>query len=257
MVLGVTIGSASRAYPLNAFNEDVSREVVNDTLDGRPIVVTFCSLCVSGVVYGRDVGDRRLTFSPSGLLWGRSMILYDRETESYWSQMTGQAKRGPLEGQRLRALPSVITDWQSWRDTYPGGSVVTLAYHSEAFSEGLNRKPEDFVLGIASSANAQAWEFEKLAQTPVLNDDWTGAPVVVVYDARHHAARLYERSIGERLLTFRLQDDQLRDEQTDSTWNGLTGECTSGPLAGQKLVPLPTMVALRKAWRTFYPPVGR
>jgi hypothetical protein len=253
LVLGVTVGDGARAYPLNLLKETVQTEVLNDMLGGQAIAVTFCSYCHDGVVYLREVDGQRLTLGISGLLWQNNMVLYDWETGTQWSQLTGEAKAGQLKGKRLRSVPCCLTDWKSWRTNYPESTVASSPYTSRAFSKGFPRPKEDFVLGIAAAGQAKAWGFDQLMQSPVFPDEWDGRPVVVFFDPASGTARLYERTLEGRVLTFRQVGDTIEDEQTHSTWAPLTGKAGAGPLAGKQLTPLPGMVVLRNTWKTFYP----
>ena len=85
LVIGVAQNSEARAYPLDIL---IWHELVNDTLGGRPILVSFCPLCGTGIVFDRRIDGSDRTFGVSGLLYRSDLLLYDRETESLWSQIT-------------------------------------------------------------------------------------------------------------------------------------------------------------------------
>ncbi len=109
------------AYPVRILNR---REIVNDELSGQPLVVTYCPLCGSGVVFSREFSDRSLAFSNTSALYENDMVMVDRETGSYWWQVAGEAVVGPLTGSELALLPSQTTTWSSWRAQYPGTAVM-------------------------------------------------------------------------------------------------------------------------------------
>jgi hypothetical protein len=266
LVLGVTVGDESRAYPLNALNEMLRHKVVNDTLGGVAIVATWCDACHSGIVYDRTVEGRPLTLGVSGQLWKDSMVLYDQQTRTLWSQLGGEAKQGPLKGTRLRRIPSVVTDWESWCRQYPRSTVLLLprapgGSHRE-FRRDFYQHPENFVLGLADGDRARAWGLDVLRERTVLNDEWDGRPVLVVFDPASSMATVYERRLPSStegrqaggVLTFRLAGEKLADKESGSTWNRVTGEAESGPLRGQRLSRLPAVLATRKAWEAFHPP---
>jgi hypothetical protein len=254
LVLGVTIGDESRAYPLNVLSEEPRRKVVNDTLGGQAIVATWCDACHSGIVYARTVEDRTLSFAVSGQLWKDSMVLYDEQTMTLWSQLGGEGKQGPLKGKRLRTIASVVTDWASWRRLYPRSTVLLLPSVHREYRRDSYAHPENYVLGIGEGRLAQAWGLDALRQQPVLNEQWDGKPVLVVFDAASATAALYERQYEMEVLTFRFAGDKLEDEQGGSTWNVVTGEAESGPLRGRRLRRLPAVLATRTAWDAFHPP---
>ena len=126
-VVGVTLGGAARAYPLRVLNW---HEVVNDTLGGVPIAVTYHPLCDSAVVFDRRVGDEVLEFGVSGLLYNSNHLLFDRRTvgreESLWGQLLARAVAGPAAetGRRLRVLPSSVVPWRRWLERHPDTEVV-------------------------------------------------------------------------------------------------------------------------------------
>lgn len=127
LVIGVALGGAARAYPVGVLNW---HEVVNDTLGGIPIVVSWNPLSGCAVVYDRRVGGERLQFGVSGLLYNSNLLMYDRreggEGESLWSQLLGCAVTGPAAGreEKLIPLPASLTGWEVWRDLFPGTSII-------------------------------------------------------------------------------------------------------------------------------------
>jgi hypothetical protein len=251
-VLGVIVGEESRAYPLGMLSCEPRRKVVNDTLGGQAIVVTWCDACQGGIVYSREVGDRTLTLAVAGQLWKDSMVLYDCETQTRWSQFSGQAKTGALKGQCLGRLPVVLTTWRTWCRLQPASTVALLPYPSHEYRNEAAEEPERFILGITDGTRAKAWGLDVLIRTPVVNDHWGGRPVLAVRDPVSGTTRLYERSLASSIHTFRLDGEHLVDQETSSTWEPVTGRALSGPLAGKRLVPLPAFVAYRDVWRKFY-----
>ncbi len=127
-VIGVEVGEAARAYPINLMNY---HEVINDTLGGQKILVTFCPLCDVPRAWDRKVGDEVLEFGVSGLLYRSNMLIFDRrdaiEKESLWTQIDGRAATGPLaaEGRRLTPLPARSTTWGEWKAAHPTSTVLS------------------------------------------------------------------------------------------------------------------------------------
>jgi len=120
-VMSVEIGGEARAYPLRIM---IWHEIVNDTLAGRPISVTYCPLCNAAIVFDRTVEGRETTFGTTGKLRNSDLVMYDRETESWWQQFTGEAITGSRTGARLDVIPSRLQSWQSFRDAHPDGEVL-------------------------------------------------------------------------------------------------------------------------------------
>ncbi len=113
--------AAPRAYPVRYL---IWHEIVNDTVAGVPVAVTFCPLCNSGMSFDRRVGPRVLSFGVSGKLRRSDMVMYDRETQSWWQQATGEAIVGALSGTRLQPLPSWMESWGQFRARHPEGLVM-------------------------------------------------------------------------------------------------------------------------------------
>lgn len=112
-VLGLRLGREARAYPVRILNW---HESVNDRVDGRPVAVTYCPLCGSGVAFDARVAGQEASFGVSGLLYNSDVLLYDRGTQSLWSQIMGRAISGPLKGTPLVSLPLTHTSWTDWRE---------------------------------------------------------------------------------------------------------------------------------------------
>jgi hypothetical protein len=121
-VIGVALGGEARAYPLTVL---VWHELVNDLVGGVPLLVSYCPLCGTGIVFDRRVDGVVRSFGVSGLLYRSDLLLYDRETESLWSQISAEAVTGPAEGGRLALLPSRMLPWKLWRERHPETTVLT------------------------------------------------------------------------------------------------------------------------------------
>ena len=109
------------AYPVRILN---SREIVNDELGGQPLVITYCPLCGSGVVFSRELDGELITLSNTSALFENDMVMVDRETGSYWWQVAGEAIVGPLTGSFMETLPAQTTSWESWVSQYPDTAVM-------------------------------------------------------------------------------------------------------------------------------------
>ncbi len=140
VVLGVEAGGEARAYPLSIL---VWHEIVNDTLGGKPLLVSYCPLCGTGMVFERPIhrkGARAkpMTFGVSGLLYRSDLLLYDRETESLWSQISSEAVTGPSMGRRLRLLRSRMMSWGDWRRLHPSSEILS---RNTGYDQPYGRSP--------------------------------------------------------------------------------------------------------------------
>ena len=118
----VRLGDDARGYPLSIL---IWHEIVNDTINGQPVAVTFCPLCNTAIAYGRQVGERTLDFAVSGLLRNSDLVMYDRNTETLWQQSTGRAIIGNLVGARLEWVPATIVSFGQFREAFPDGLVMS------------------------------------------------------------------------------------------------------------------------------------
>ena len=114
-VLGINFNGVQKAYPVKILN---FHEIVNDYCDDQTVVITFCPLCGSGVSFNAMIEDKPRTFGVSGLLYNSDVLLYDRESETLWSQIKGEAVAGPLVGKPLEIIPTYVTSWKAWRDLF-------------------------------------------------------------------------------------------------------------------------------------------
>lgn len=120
-VIGVAIDGDARAYPLRIL---IWHEIVNDTVGGVPLVVTYCPLCNSAVVFRRRVADRLLDFGTTGKLRNSDLVMYDRQTESWWQQFTGEAIVGEMTGVQLKSVPARLEAFALFRERHPAGKVL-------------------------------------------------------------------------------------------------------------------------------------
>jgi hypothetical protein len=121
-LLALEMGGEAKAYPLRILSW---HELVNDRIDDRPVLVTYCPLCGTGMAFDPVVGGQRRIFGVSGLLYNSDVLMYDRGTESLWSQIARRAVTGPLRGSILELLPLVHTTWGRWRREHPDGIVLS------------------------------------------------------------------------------------------------------------------------------------
>ncbi len=130
-------GARPHAYPLRYLTW---HEIVNDTLGGVPVAVTYCPLCNSGMVFDRRTPHGTLSFGVSGKLRHSDMVMYDRQTESWWQQAVGRAIVGDLTGTELRQLPSWMESWDQFRSRNPDGLVMAEPDYRRAYGRNPYRK---------------------------------------------------------------------------------------------------------------------
>lgn len=168
-------GAPARAYPLRYLTW---HEIVNDTVAGLPVAVTFCPLCNSAMTFDRRAAGRVLTFGVTGKLRNSDMVMFDRETESWWQQVLGTAIAGSLSGTSLTPLPTWMESWDRFKERAPDGLVMAQpalprAYGTNPYA-GYDRARTPFLYsgappphGIAPLARLvrvgeRAWPLERL-----------------------------------------------------------------------------------------------
>ncbi len=183
-VISVRIGREARAYPLRIL---IWHEIVNDTVDGTPIAVTFCPLCNSAVVFDRRVDGRILSFGTTGKLRNSDLVMYDRQTESWWQQFLGEAFVGELTGKQMPLVPSRVESVERFAERFPYGSVLVApkgsgrAYGTNPYA-GYDRAAKPFLyhgryddrippLARVVVVGDQAWTFELLMKRRKIEAD--------------------------------------------------------------------------------------
>ncbi len=120
-VVTVSLEGVTRAYPLRIL---MWHEIVNDVIGERAVTITYCPLCNSAVVYDREVGDQILDFGTTGKLRNSDLVMYDRQTQSWWQQFIGEAIVGEMTGTKLTTIPARVESFSRFRDRYPDGDVL-------------------------------------------------------------------------------------------------------------------------------------
>jgi hypothetical protein len=206
------------------------------------------------VVYARDVGNRRLEFAVSGMLWNRSLVMIDLQTKSLWSHILGKAMRGKLKGTLLEAIPCTMTSWEAWKHLHPNTTLIDLTRTHHSYDKRFYRHLDRFVFGWVDQEQASSVSLGVLRKHPVLNLEQNDKPLLVTYNPNSTAARLFSRSVQDQILQFSPEGTAaMRDRPTGSLWNRSSGIALEGPLRGTSLEPLVGIMSFKKTWKTFHP----
>jgi len=277
-----------RAYPLQIL---IWHEIVNDEVGGEPVVVTFCPLCNTALAFSRpETNGETLTFGTSGNLRFSDLVMWDRQTESWWQQFSGEAIVGDLTGTRLEFLPSAIISWEDFKSNHPDGRVLSI---QTGFSRSYGRNPypgydniNSYPFAFTGNHNDRlpamarvvgimmedglggAYSLDLLQEKQVLNESLGEVPITIFWKPGTASAvdsgtissgrdvgssGVFLRTIEDQSLTFSAIGDGLFiDQETGSSWN-IFGEVIEGPLAGTRLVSLPHHDTFWFAWAAFVP----
>ena len=279
-------GEDARAYPLQIL---MWHEIVNDVVGDLPVTITFCPLCNTAIAFERTVNRQVLDFGTTGRLHYSNLIMYDRQTETWWQQATGEAVVGELTGTRLTFLSAPILAWQDFQTAYPNGQVLSRetgfnrAYGRNPYAgyDNVNNSPFLYdgpltpgvlppvarVLTVDLNGEAKAYPFDVLQQVHVVNDTVGGVNLVVLWAAGTASAldsstvaggrevgtaNAFTREVEGQLLTFTLEGSQIVDNETGSAWN-ILGQAVSGPLTGRQLTPVVAVNHFWFSWAAFKP----
>lgn len=280
------INGDARAYPIQIL---MWHEIVNDTVGGVPVIVTFCPLCNTAIAFERTVKGQTLDFGTTGRLRYSNLIMYDRQTETWWQQGTGEAIVGELTSAKLVFRAVSIIAWEKFKAAYPNGKVLSKdtgygrgyganpysGYDDVNSSPFLYRGPKTpsvlpavaYVLTIDLNSQAVAYPYETLKQVNVVNDNVGGKEIVVMWAAGTAAslnadtvaggrdlgsANAFARELDGQLLTFVFQNGQIVDKGTGSEWN-ILGQAVNGKLKGKSLAPVIAINHFWFSWAAFKP----
>jgi hypothetical protein len=209
--ISVSLDGVNKFYPYSIL---VWHEIVNDKINGRRILVTYCPLCRSGVVYDPVVQVERVEFGTSGKLWQSNLVMYDRKTDSLWSQILGEAIKGKLAGEKLEKIPSEITKFGEWKQEFSKGKVLS---QDTGFSRDYNGTPygnyhktestmfptksddarlnkKELVIGIVVDGKARAYHPPAIKQVGKVTEEFQGKTIVAEYNKNLESVRIYEQT---------------------------------------------------------------
>lgn len=284
-VIVVTGDKTSKAYPLQIL---IWHEIVNDKIDDTAITVTFCPLCNASIVFDRTIDGVVHDFGTTGRLRRSDMVMYDRQTESWWQQFTGQGIIGKMNGVTLLQIPSHIVSFENFkkynsdglvlshdtglnrdygRNPYPGYDNINSSPFLFRGKTSDRLPPMERVLTLRSEESTLLFGLTALKEQPVLNAEFEDKFVTVFSFASMNSAldksrinesklilsaAIYDATVDGKKLTFELREGQAVDQETGSGWN-IFGIAETGPLSGKKLQQLDGGVHFAFAWLAFDP----
>lgn len=292
-VIAIHEGNRARAYPLSVLT---LYELANDSFGGRDIMVTFCPACNAALVYNRSVTINQKTqvlhFGVSGLLVHNDMVMYDRETQSWWEQLMGTATVGSCAGTELEMLPAMLISVHDFFDRFPDGEILSPDkvpfaghhhhrpfYHLEHGHHGMDTAfylpehtdprlpPLERVLDIHHYGHTTIYPFHQLAKHHVINETFENVHFCIFYHgnvvsvmdkdnlkhSRHTGSAVaFRRILGSDTFRFYQSGEYFKDSATHSTWD-ITGYCRDGVHKGKQLHLMPHSNHFAFAWLAFHP----
>lgn len=277
VVFGLDYNGEVKAYPQLVL---VWHEIVNDSIGGEPLTVTYCPLTGSAVGFRGEVSELSeiLDFGTSGNLVNSNLLMYDRPTDSFWPQILGTAIEGPSKGRVLEEFPVVWTTWGRWKAKHPQTVVLSRdtgffrSYGSDPY--GSYRSPggyyhggepffpvmttddrfpsKEVVMGVKLDNARLAIHKEGMRQERVVNLSLADAPLVALYDEELDTVRVYRSDPAGQELTFEWAEEAVRDNDTGSAWT-VTGRATQGNMEGTQLEYVNSWDVMWFSWYAFHP----
>jgi hypothetical protein len=290
-VVALAIGDDARAYPVSIM---IWHEIVNDTVGGVPVTVSYCPLCNSAVSYGREINGVETTFGTSGRLFASALVMYDRATESLWTHFDGKAVVGVLTGTELDVYGSPLMSWEDFRNTYPTGKVLDETQTGFRRSYGTNpyvgyddsdtepflfrgipdqrARSKERVVGVSHNDVDVAYSLQSISGNgpTATTVDHGDEQLVILWNpgqstALEGSAVDDGRDVGsvgvfvpraeEQVLTIVGDGEGFVDEETGSRWS-VAGVALDGELAGIQLQRIPHLDTFWFAWATYRPGSG-
>lgn len=204
-------GGTHHFYPYQIL---VWHEIVNDTVEGQKVLVTYCPLCLTGYVLDPLVKGERVEFGTSGKLWNSNLVMYDRKTDSLWSQVLAEAIVGEMTGTKLTILPSDQVRYGNWKKQFPSGQVLSQDtgatrfygynpygdyFSVTSFATSLtkpsdSRLPSDsFVFGIIINGKAKAYYVQAIKEKGTVEDVFEGQTIILRHDKELDVVRMFKK----------------------------------------------------------------
>jgi len=272
-VLGLNVNGDIRAYPLQIL---VWHEIVNDVVGGIPLAVTYCPLCFTNLVFNRTLSDgNTVEFGTSGKLYNSNLVMYDRTTNSLWSQALGEEIVGDYSGVKLQKIPFDVAYWKELTKLYPESKVLSRDTGSvrpygtdpyeDYYSNDLILFPltnddkrlglKEIVIGFEHNNKSKAYKLQDIETKKIINDD-IGDKKIALVSLQPFMIRIFDRVIEDEKtvidLFYNEENNTLIDTITGSEVN-FDGKFINGALQGKQLKRLAMDQGFWFEWVAFHP----
>ena len=290
-VIAIEINNIAKAYPLSVL---MYHEIVNDNIGGVPIIATYCPLYNAAIVFNRNLEFKDetylLDFGVSGMLRKSDMVMWDRQTESWWQQFTGEALVGELNGASLEFIPSLLISLSDFSKNYPNGKVLSTNNGIENVDYGENpyvnydnidnetpflfkekvdeRLPAmERIVDISFDGITRIYPLTAIKKEMVINDEINNNPIVIFHETKTlsvldskeidkskavGAVTVFSPKVGDKTLTFISKEQRFFDIETNSEWT-IAGKCIAGTYIGEHLETIRSGNHFAFAWFAFQP----
>lgn len=271
--IGLEYRGEARFYPFKIL---VWHEIVNDWVAGEPLAITYCPLCLTGIVFKREVNGQPVEFGVSGKLFNNNLLMYNRskdpKNESLWLQAVGRAVVGPDTGKELEIIPSDNIAFGDWQKAHPEGKVLS---QQTGFNRNYDRDPygnyyttpgtlfplthqdsrlpdKEVVLGVEVNGKFKAYPEKELKKVVLVNDEVGGEPIVIWKNPENQVSRALSRRLDDQVLQFELRDNQPVEVTTNTRWSW-EGVGVKGKLKGKRLTEPRQIISFWFSWAANHP----
>ena len=266
LIIGVASGALSKAYPIQLIGY---HHQVRDSINGIPIMVTYCTVCRTGRVYSPIVNGKVEEFRLVGMDHFNAMF-EDATTKSWWRQSTGVCIAGPLKGYQLKEITSEQLSLHVWFRQHPNSLVLQPDekfkenYEKmDAYDKGLSKsdltkrdslswKEKSWILGIQNNLIARTYDWNLLQKDRIIQDSLPNLPILLLLENDTASFHSFNRSINKTSLVFEKKGDTIIDLNTNSFWN-YDGVCLEGKLKGYSLKKIDCYQEFLHSWEFFHP----
>jgi hypothetical protein len=265
IIIGVENNGEEKAYPINYIGY---HHKVQDTVGGKPVLITYCTMCRTARIYSPLVNGKYQRFRLVGARH-YDAVIEDEETKSWWYQASGEAAAGPLKGKFLEQLPFEQMTLKTWLLKHPNSLIMQpdsnfandyadlKEYDTKmrADSDSLWQR-KSWVIGVAIDGNARAYEWKDVLKQKLINDTLANEPIMIYINSDKNSFNVWSRKINGMKLFFVPANDTLPghfiETSSQSLWNK-TGECSEGSYKGQKLKSIQAYQQYWHSWKHFHP----
>ena len=271
LVVGLNVNGDIRAYPLQIL---VWHEIVNDNVGGVPVAITYCPLCFTNQIFNRTLQDGNVVeFGTSGKLYNSNLVMYDRTSDSLWSQGLAQGIVGKYAGVNLQRIPFDVANWKEWKELYPESKVLSREtgssrpYGADPYGDYYTNSEvlfpisnqddrlglKEIVIGLENNGQYKAYKLQDVEDKKIINDEINNKPIAL-FSSFPFMVRAFDPVVDGQALQFKYnpQNNTFVDILKGSEWN-FEGVAINGELKGKELIRLPYDEGFWFEWVAFHP----
>ena len=271
LVVGLNVNGDIRAYPLQIL---VWHEIVNDNVGGVPVAITYCPLCFTNQIFNRTLQDGNVVeFGTSGKLYNSNLVMYDRTSDSLWSQGLAQGIVGKYAGVNLQRIPFDVANWKEWKELYPESKVLSREtgssrpYGADPYGDYYTNSEvlfpisnqddrlglKEIVIGLENNGQYKTYKLQDVEDKKIINDEINNKPIAL-FSSFPFMVRAFDPVVNGQALQYKYnpQNSTFVDLQTGSEWN-FEGIAINGELKGKELIRLPYDEGFWFEWVAFHP----